>query len=78
MIGVLALRLLTVALFLPFSAVDKLLNFRGAVGQCQTVFAPPMLATLVIVGGFGIEVLASLPGPLFSPPTSVAFADAPR
>lgn len=58
--GVLAIRLMTVALFLPFSALDKLLNFRGAVGQCRTVFAPPALATLVIMGGLGIEVFASL------------------
>ncbi len=58
--GVLALRLLTVALFLPFSALDKLFNFRGAVGQCRTVFAPPALATLVILAGLGIEIFASL------------------
>lgn len=58
--GVLAIRLLTVALFLPFSALDKLLNFGGAVGQCRTVFAPPALATLVILGGLGIEIFASL------------------
>ena len=58
--GVLALRLLTVALFLPFSALDKLLNFRGAVGQCRTVFKPAALAMLVILGGLGIEIFASL------------------
>ncbi len=58
--GVLAVRLMTVVLFLPFSALDKLLNFRGAVGQCRTVFAPPALATLVIIGGLGIEVSTSL------------------
>lgn len=58
--GVLAVRLMTVALFLPFSAADKLLNFRGAVGQCRSVFSPPVLAVLVILGGLGIEVFASL------------------
>ena len=58
--GVLALRLLTVGLFLPFSALDKLFNFRGAVGQCRTVFAPAALATLVILIGLGIEIFASL------------------
>jgi putative oxidoreductase len=58
--GVLALRLVTVALFLPFSALDKLFNFRGAVGQCRTVFAPQLLATVVILIGLGIEIFASL------------------
>ena len=58
--GVLALRLLTVGLFLPFSALDKLLNFNGAVSQCRTVFKPAALAALVILGGLGIEVFASL------------------
>jgi putative oxidoreductase len=58
--GVLALRLMTVGLFLPFSALDKLFNFRGAVTQCRSVFAPPALAALVILGGLGIEVFASL------------------
>lgn len=58
--GVLALRLMTVALFMPFSTLDKLFNFRGAVGQCRTVFAPPALAALVIMAGLGIEVLTSL------------------
>ncbi len=28
-------RLLLVMLFLPFSALDKILNFRGAVGQAR-------------------------------------------
>jgi putative oxidoreductase len=58
--GVLTLRLVTVGLFLPFSALDKLFNFRGAVGQCRTVFAPLSLATLVILAGLGIEIFASL------------------
>ena len=58
--GVLVLRLVTVGLFLPFSALDKLFNFRGAVGQCRTVFAPLALATVVILAGLGIEIFASL------------------
>ncbi|MDP9056609.1 MAG: DoxX family protein [Pseudomonadota bacterium] len=60
MIGVLALRLMTVALFLPFSALDKLLNFQGAVGQCRSVFKPKPLAVLVILCGLGIELFTSL------------------
>jgi putative oxidoreductase len=58
--AMLALRIMTVALFLPFSALDKLLNFSGAVAQCRQVFKPLPLATLVILGGLGIELFASL------------------
>ena len=57
---VLALRIITVALFMPFSALDKLLNFRGAVGQAGGVFKPPALAALVILIGLGIELFTSL------------------
>ncbi len=57
--GVLALRIMAVALFFPFSTLDKLLNFGGAVGQCGEVFRPRVLATLVIMGGVGIEVCCS-------------------
>ncbi len=59
-IGIVAIRVLAVALFLPFSALDKLLNFRGAVAQAGGVFKPSALATLVILGGLAIEIFASL------------------
>lgn len=49
-----------VMLFLPFSALDKVLNFKGAVTQAQEVFKPRVLATLVLMCGFGIEVIMSL------------------
>ena len=49
-----------VMLFLPFSALDKILNFKGAVTQAQEVFKPRMLATVVLMGGLGIEVVMSL------------------
>jgi len=49
-----------VMLFLPFSALDKVLNFRGAVTQAQEVFKPRALATLVLMCGLAIEVFASL------------------
>ena len=32
-----AIRIVLVLLFLPFSALDKLLNFRGAVAQAREV-----------------------------------------
>jgi len=56
----LAVRLGLVVLFLPFSALDKLLGFSGAVGQASEIFRPRWLAQLVIVCGLGIEVFMSL------------------
>ena len=58
-IAALVVRCGMVLLFLPFSALDKLINFRGAVGQAGELF-PPLLAVTAIVMGLGIEVLASL------------------
>lgn len=49
-----------VMLFLPFSALDKIINFNGAVTQAQEVFKPRALATVVLMCGFGIEVIMSL------------------
>ena len=49
-----------VMLFLPFSALDKVLNFHGAVSQAQEVFKPRAVATVVLMCGFCIEVFASL------------------
>lgn len=44
-------RLLLVLLFLPFSALDKILNFRGAVGQArQAVHATAPAAALILIG----------------------------
>jgi putative oxidoreductase len=49
-----------VMLFLPFSALDKILNFDGAVMQAQEVFKPRVLATIVLMCGLCIEVFMSL------------------
>lgn len=49
-----------VILFLPFSALDKILGFEGAVKQAQEVFRPRMLAVVVLMCGLGIEVIMSL------------------
>jgi putative oxidoreductase len=57
---VLAVRCLLVALFLPFSALDKILNFRQAIDQCRQAVASRSLAAALIIAGFGIEVLMSL------------------
>lgn len=54
------IRYLLVVLFLPFSALDKLLNFNGAVAQARERFASPAMAKLMIVAGLGIEILMPL------------------
>ncbi len=55
-----AVRLLLVALFLPFSALDKVLEFEAAVGQARESFPSKTLATAAIVAGLCIEVFMSL------------------
>ena len=51
---------LLVLLFLPFSALDKVLNFKAAQGQAALAIHTPWLARLAIQAGFCIEVLMSL------------------
>jgi putative oxidoreductase len=53
-------RSLLVALFLPFSALDKVLNFRQAIDQAMQAIPNRLLATALIVCGFGVEVMMSL------------------
>jgi putative oxidoreductase len=57
---VLAVRCLLVALFLPFSALDKIMNFDQAVEQAREAVAARPLAVLLIVLGLSLEVLMSL------------------
>jgi putative oxidoreductase len=49
-----------VLLFLPFSALDKVLNFHGAVRQASETFSWRPLAILAIVCGLAIEVCMSI------------------
>lgn len=49
-----------VMLFLPFSALDKLVGFQDAVKQAQEVFKPRAVATVVLMCGLAIEVVMSL------------------
>jgi putative oxidoreductase len=49
-----------VMLFLPFSALDKILGFDGAVSQAREVFKPRAVATVVLMCGLAIEVVMSL------------------
>jgi putative oxidoreductase len=53
-------RALLVMLFLPFSALDKILNLKQAVGQVSDVVSARSLATILIFCGFVVEVVMSL------------------
>jgi putative oxidoreductase len=55
----LAIRILLVLLFLPFSALDKVLHFEGAIAQAREVVRPRALAILLIGAGFCVEVIMS-------------------
>lgn len=49
-----------VLLFLPFSALDKVLNFDGAVAQASETVSWRPLAVLAILCGLAIEVFMSI------------------
>jgi putative oxidoreductase len=53
-------RLLLVLLFLPFSALDKALNFSQATQQAQKQAGALWLARLLIFGGLAVEIFMSL------------------
>ena len=55
-----AARGLLVLLFLPFSALDKILNFEQAIGQASESVSNRSLATVFIFAGFGVELFMSL------------------
>ena len=54
-----AIRIVLVLLFLPFSALDKILNFQGAVGQAREAVSNPTVATGLILVGLFVEVFMS-------------------
>jgi putative oxidoreductase len=56
----LAIRVALVVLFLPFSALDKLLNFNGAVAQAREAASNRTVATGLVVAGLCVEVFMSL------------------
>jgi len=56
----LALRYLLVMLFLPFSALDKILNFQGAVNQAREAIPSDGAARLAIVAALCIEIIMPL------------------
>jgi len=53
-------RLLLVLLFLPFSALDKVLNFRSAVAQASEATSNQDMAKILILVGLSIEIVMSL------------------
>jgi putative oxidoreductase len=55
-----AIRVVLVLLFLPFSALDKVLNFRGAVAQAREVASNATVALGLICIGLFVEVFMSL------------------
>lgn len=59
-IAALLVRLGLVLLFLPFSALDKILGFKHAVAQAREVFKPRALAVGVLLCGLSIEIACSL------------------
>ena len=59
-LAALAVRYGMVLLFLPFSALDKVLGFDHAVTQAQEVFRPRALATAVLLAGLAIEVVCTV------------------
>ena len=56
----LAIRVVLVMLFLPFSALDKILDFRGALAQAREAVANRVAATGLVFGGLFIEVFMSV------------------
>ncbi len=59
-IAALVVRLGLIVLFLPFSALDKILGFKDALGQVREVFKPHALAAAVLLCGLAIEIVCSL------------------
>jgi putative oxidoreductase len=56
----LGVRCLLVMLFFPFSALDKILNFKGAVSQAKQVIPAEGPAMLLILVGLCVEILMPL------------------
>ncbi|HEY5337940.1 MAG TPA: DoxX family protein [Rhizomicrobium sp.] len=52
-------RCLLVGLFLPFSALDKILNFKQATVQASQAVSNRLLATALIGCGLGVEIIMS-------------------
>lgn len=53
-------RCLLVLLFLPFSALDKILGFDHAVKQAQSMFRPRPIAVAIILIGLFVEIVCTI------------------
>ena len=53
-------RALLILIFLPFSAFDKIANFRPAVAQAATVFQVRTVAVVAILAALFVEIIMSL------------------
>ena len=60
LLATLAVRVLLVALFLPFSALDKVLNFEQAVDQAAEAIPSRSLSRVMIFAGLTVEIVMSL------------------
>lgn len=58
-LATLATRYLLVMLFFPFSAFDKIMDFKGAVLQAQSI-TPKPIAVVLILSGLIIEIVMPL------------------
>ena len=54
------IRYALVVLFFPFSALDKIINFKGAVGQAKQAVPSTPAATALILLGLSVEILMPL------------------
>ena len=52
-----AVRYLLVSLFFPFSALDKIFNYKGAVRQAREIAPNPSFATALILTGLTVEIV---------------------
>jgi putative oxidoreductase len=59
-LAALAGRLSLVLLFLPFSALDKVLNFAAARDQANQAVSSPLLARALVLAGLFVEVVMSV------------------
>jgi len=55
-----AIRIGMILLFLPFSALDKVVNFRGAVAQAREAVPNTTIATALIFIGLFVEIFMSI------------------
>lgn len=56
----LAIRIVLVLLFFPFSALDKTLNFHGALNQAGEAVSSRALAMALVFAGLFVEIVMSL------------------